>query len=70
MERRWNNLNDWAAAQRIQSQQQSEGDVLPRHRQVKVHSSIDYGIVNENGVRYQRCGGGRRVIRKTGGGGN
>ena len=28
-------------------------------------AATDY---EESGIRYQRCGGGRRVIRKTGGG--
>ncbi len=38
---------------------------LPEHQQVHLHASVDYTVVHLYGVMYQKCGGGRRIIRKT-----
>ena len=35
---------------------------------VVVHRAIDPGADEGTGIRYQKCGGGRRVIRKQRGG--
>lgn len=39
---------------------------IPDHNQTVLHQSTDHEYVNgRNGVTYQRCGGGRRVIRRS-----
>jgi hypothetical protein len=44
-------------------------DDLPREYRVQVHTGRDHtGEGESNGVCYQRCGGGRRIIRKQIGG--
>lgn len=42
---------------------------LPECQQVRLHTGADDNITRSYGVTYQRCGGGRRVIRKRMGGG-
>jgi hypothetical protein len=41
---------------------------LPEDQRVKLHLSSDCDTASNYGVTYQRCGGGRRVIRKHIGG--
>ncbi len=41
---------------------------LPEDQQVQPHSSSDHTVLDGCGIHYQKCGGGRRVIRKRIGG--
>ncbi len=68
MKRKWNDLDAWCDAQKRGQQPQNE-EVVPEHSQVKI-IRVSEDTLSVNGFRYQRCGGGRRVIRKTGAGGN
>lgn len=37
---------------------------LPEHQQVEPHTSTDQDMQTSYGITYQRCGGGRRIIRR------
>ena len=40
---------------------------LPEDQQMALRTSTDQDEYTHYGVTYQRCGGGRRIIRRTGG---
>lgn len=56
-------FKDKAAQNGKPSEVQQSGDVM-------IHMTQEYTVFSYYGVRYQKCGGGRRIIRKTSGGGN
>lgn len=61
------NSRDFRLAQEAATTAQDGCDV-PEHLQVQMRVATDYPTQMITGIMYQKCGGGRRVIRKRIGG--
>ncbi len=66
--RRYKLLDEFFAEQEAQDRQQDTAE-LPEEQQARLHNAgAEHEITTRYGVQYQRCGGGRRVIRRNHGG--